>query len=168
MARTKKAQTEAANAAGEPATKTGESGRPMKKPRLGRRKAVIRKRARSAKKVVTAKRRPKTRRGKRYTDAERTKILATAKREGLTGAEVSKRFGVSTLTYYLWRKKSGAPRSRGPGRPRKNRGGAGHVVDGDLMTQLREAVRQRLREILPELIRSELGPEPSTRSSRRR
>jgi len=167
MARTKKAQAQVASTGGEPA-KTDEIAKPSKKPHRARRKATPRKAARSTKKAATVKRPPKTRRGKRYTDAERAKILATAKRDGLTGAEVSKRFGVSTLTYYLWRKKSGAARSRRPGRPRSAGGGARHVTDGDLMAQLRDAVRQRLRELLPELIRSELGLEPSTRPSRRR
>jgi len=45
---------------------------------------------------------------KRFTPAERAHILSVARAEGLTGAKVAKRFGISTLTYYTWRKKSAA------------------------------------------------------------
>jgi transposase len=38
----------------------------------------------------------------RYTDAQRKPILATAQKEGLASAQVKKRFGVSTLTFYRW------------------------------------------------------------------
>ncbi len=40
----------------------------------------------------------KSKLGARYTAAQKAKILAVAKREGLTGAQVAKRFGVSTPT----------------------------------------------------------------------
>jgi transposase-like protein len=36
----------------------------------------------------------KSKRGTRYTSAQKAKILAAAKKEGLTGAQVAKRFGV--------------------------------------------------------------------------
>src|SRR5689334_10601486 len=60
--------------------------------------------------------------GKRYTPAEKAKILAAAKAEGLTGDQVARKFGVASLTFYRWR---GPVRSdalkrrgkRGPGRP---------------------------------------------------
>ena len=59
---------------------------------------------------------------KRYTPAEKAKVLAAAAKEGLTGAQAAKRFGIAQLTFYKWR---GPVRSdavgrrgkRGPGRP---------------------------------------------------
>ena len=41
--------------------------------------------------------------GKRYSAAEKKRILDAARSEGLTGAQVRERFGVSTLSFYRWR-----------------------------------------------------------------
>jgi transposase-like protein len=87
---------------------------------------------------------------RRYSDAERRKILDTAKSEGLTGAQVRDRFGVSTLTYYTWRKKAATSRGRKRGRPARDN-------FGDFSGQLREAVRAKVREMLPEIIEQEIG-----------
>ena len=40
---------------------------------------------------------------RRYSAAEKKKILDTAVKENLTGAEVQKRFGIAQLTFYRWR-----------------------------------------------------------------
>ena len=57
------------------------------------------------------------RKRKRYTAARRAEVLAAASREGLTAAQVQKKFGVAPVTYYSWRKKSGVAGRRGrPGR----------------------------------------------------
>ncbi len=103
----------------------------------------------------------KSKRGTRYTAAQKAKILADAKKEGLTGAQVAKRFGVSTLTFYRWRgpvrsdalKRVG--KKRGPGRPKgsKNRVIAGGAVGNSLV---REQVRSEVRRILPQVIRQEV------------
>jgi len=85
---------------------------------------------------------------KRYTAAQKAKILAAAKKRGLTGAQVQQRFGVSTLTFYKW---------RGPvRRPYKTaRGGAvGNGRSG--AASLREALRARVRELLPQIVQHEL------------
>ena len=94
---------------------------------------------------------------KRYTDAEKKQILATAKKEGLTGAQVKKRFGVSTLTFYRWRGpvRSDAVarkgRKRGPGRPP----GTGKVnVD---VAAIRREVQAQVRRLLPRIIREEVA-----------
>src|SRR5438270_12076175 len=93
---------------------------------------------------------------KRYTPAEKAKILAVAKKDGLTGDDVAKKFGVSTLTFYRWR---GPVRSdavarrggRGPGRPAGS--GKVHVDQG----ALRKAVQEQIRKVLPQLIRAEVA-----------
>ncbi len=59
---------------------------------------------------------------KRYTPEQWSKILTAASKEGLTAAAVQKRFGVSEVTYYSWRKKVGKgkrrrTRERHDGRP---------------------------------------------------
>ena len=91
--------------------------------------------------------------GKRYTDAQKRQILSTAKKERLTGAQVSKRFGVSTLSFYRWRGpvRSDAVKRRGPGRAK----GSGKVkIDTAAM---RREVQEQLRKILPEIIREEVA-----------
>src|SRR5437764_15281863 len=44
---------------------------------------------------------------KTYTEARRTEILAAAQKENLTANDVKKKFGVTPVTYYSWRKKEG-------------------------------------------------------------
>ena len=98
----------------------------------------------------------KSKRGTRYTAAQKAKILATAKKEGLTGAQVAKRFGVSTLTFYRWR---GPVRSdalarrgkRGPGRPK----GSGKAKSDN--AALERKLRAQIRKILPRIIREEVA-----------
>jgi transposase-like protein len=93
--------------------------------------------------------------GKRYTPAEKAKILAAAAKEGLTGAQASKEFGISTLTFYRWR---GPVRSdavgrrgkRGPGRPK----GSGKVRVNE--SAVRKAVQAQIKKLLPQLIREEV------------
>jgi transposase-like protein len=92
---------------------------------------------------------------KRYTPAEKAKILAAAKSEGLTGAQAAKKFGIAQLTFYRWR---GPVRSdavakrakRGPGRPPGS--GSVHVNQG----ALRKAVREQVQKLLPQIIREEI------------
>jgi transposase-like protein len=99
----------------------------------------------------------RAKRGTRYTAAQKAKILAAAKKEGLTGAQVAKRFGVSTLTFYRWRgpvrsdalKRAG--RKRGPGRPK---GSGTAKVD---TAAVRREVQAQLRKLLPSIIREELA-----------
>ena len=88
--------------------------------------------------------RKKTRRGKRYGAAEKQRILAAARKQGLTAKQVQKRFGVSPLTFYRWR---GPVRGRrGPGRPAGASGG-----------DLRAQVQARVRAVLPDVIRDEVN-----------
>ena len=97
-----------------------------------------------------------SKRGTRYTAAQKAKVLAAAKKEGLTGAQVAKRFGISLLTFYRWRgpvrsdalRRAG--RKRGPGRPRGN--GVGRVDPA----VVRQAVRKQIEKMLPQIIREEV------------
>jgi transposase-like protein len=97
----------------------------------------------------------KGKRGIRYTKEKKAEILAAAKKEGLTGAQVKKRFGVSTLTFYRWR---GPVRSdavarrgkRGPGPAPRT--GKVHVDPG----MVRKAVREQVQKLLPLIIREEI------------
>jgi transposase-like protein len=102
---------------------------------------------------------------KRYTPAEKAKILAAAAKQGLTGAQVAKKFGVATLTFYRWR---GPVRSdalmrrgkRGPGRPR---GTSQLRVDE---AAVRKAVRAQLQKLLPQIIREEIEAALELRTQR--
>ena len=92
--------------------------------------------------------------GTRYTEAEKKQILATAKKEGLTGAQVKKRFGVSTLSFYRWR---GPVRGRKRGRPlgSKNRAAVGRVKVN--AAAVRREVQAQVRKLLPQIIREEVA-----------
>src|SRR5262245_14096096 len=93
------------------------------------------------------------RKRKSYTSQQRSSILAAAQREQLTAAQVQKKFGVTPVTYYSWRKKSGVGRRRG--RPP----GSGRVVlgGGDFSNDVRSVVAARVRQILPDIVRSEVS-----------
>lgn len=97
---------------------------------------------------------PKARKKRqKYTPQQRAEILATASREGLTAMQVKKKFGVTPVTYYSWRKKFGTGRK--PGRSASTRSAAAR--GGSVGDQLRAEVQMRVREILPEIVRSEVN-----------
>jgi transposase-like protein len=93
----------------------------------------------------------KTRRKRHtYTNAQRTAILSAARNESLTALQVQKKFGVTPVTYYSWRKKTGLTarggRAAGSARP-----------IGDLTQQVRDEVRAKVRQILPSIVRTEVS-----------
>ena len=83
---------------------------------------------------------------KRYTEAERKRILAAAETQGLNGVQAAKKFGISTLTYYNWKKKSAAGTT-----PRGLK-----VSDGTLDGLLRSRLRSRIQQLLPVALREEV------------
>lgn len=87
-----------------------------------------------------------------YTPAQRSTILAAAKRDGLTALQVQKKFGVTPVTYYSWRKKQGITARRGRG---ASAVGAG--TSDNLTQQVREEVRAKVRSILPGIVRTEVS-----------
>lgn len=103
-------------------------------------------------------------RPRRYEPAERARMLAAAKREGLSGSAAAKKFGISQLTFYTWRKKAGTSTHGRRGRPKRT-----SLLDSrDLSGQLRQAVRAKVREMLPEVIEQEIGASLGGRASRGR
>ncbi|HYM80499.1 MAG TPA: transposase [Candidatus Limnocylindria bacterium] len=94
---------------------------------------------------------PKGRRKRQmYAEDKRRSILTTAQNEGLTAAEVKKRFGVTPVTYYSWRKKYGVGSPRG--QARTVAGGRRAGLGG----QVRSEVQARVRQILPGIVKSEV------------
>lgn len=92
-----------------------------------------------------------------YTPTLRKQILETALKEKLTAGQVKKRFGVTPVTYYSWRKKSGVARRRGRGPAAAVRAALPAVTGGDLTGQVRSAVQARVRQLLPDIVRGEVG-----------
>lgn len=86
-----------------------------------------------------------------YTPLQRKQILDAANRDGLTAVQVKKKFGVTPVTYYSWRKKVGSGSGR-RGRVITARGGS-----GDLTSQLRNEVRTKIQQILPGIVKSEVA-----------
>jgi transposase-like protein len=92
------------------------------------------------------------RKRKTYTSQQRTTILSTAQKEGLTAAQVQRKFGVTPVTYYSWRKKSGV------GHRRVSVMRAGRRATGSgLSMDVRNEVRTKVQKILPEIVRSEVN-----------
>jgi transposase-like protein len=118
--------------------------------RRGRRPGGPRKRVVRTRPAKPAQKKAASRRGRaRHSDAQRRAILATARREGLTGADVAKRFGISTVTYYLWRKKA-RPAIRQAAKEVRQSG----VLD--LADEIRQQLRDQIRRMVPAAIRNEI------------
>jgi len=142
----------AKRAAPRPGTPAKKLGRGPGRPKPGGRKAKV---ARKASRKKASSRGT----GKRYSDRERRNILETAKREGLTGAQVRARFGVSTLSFYTWRKKAGKGSGQGAKRGRSTTSFARSARPGgaDFASILHREVQARISKALPAVIQSELA-----------
>jgi transposase-like protein len=103
-----------------------------------------------------------------YTPEQRAKVLAAAKAENLTAAQVQKKFGVTPVTYYSWRKKSGVTHKRGTRRGTKPVNAVVAVAArpaavvarpaaDDLGAQVRSEVQNKMRQIIPGIVRSEVS-----------
>lgn len=86
-----------------------------------------------------------------YTPQQRQQILAAAQKDGLTAGQVQKKFGVTPVTYYSWRKKTGVAGARG------RRAAVAAAPAGDLTSQVRTQVQARVRELLPGIVRNEVN-----------
>ena len=89
---------------------------------------------------------------KSYTAKKRSEILAAAQRGNLTANEVKKRFGVTPVTYYSWRKKAGIVGRRGRRPSLLAQSGA----IGGISAQLRAGVQAKVRTVLPGIVREEV------------
>jgi transposase-like protein len=67
----------------------------------------------------------------------------------LTGTAAAKKFGISTLTFYTWRKKAG--KTRKP----LAAGRAANLGTG-VTVQLRSQIRETLRAMIPDIVREEV------------
>jgi len=96
---------------------------------------------------------PKARRKRHtYTPQQRTTILTAARKDKLTALQVQKKFGVTPVTYYSWRKKTGLAGRRGGG---LIAAAAGRGLE--LSGQVRSVVQSKVRQILPGIVRSEVS-----------
>ncbi len=105
------------------------------------RKQVARKRAIQQPKAAQRRRRA------RYGNAEKARILRVANAQKLTAEQVQAKFGVKPVTYYSWRKKA-----------KGSKRGSQRVVRGsrELAGLVRVSVQERLRQMLPEIVRGEV------------
>ena len=125
-------------------------------------KRAVRKRARASSSPQKARkaiaRRVGTKRSpgrKGYSAAKKAEILAAAKRDKMTGEQVAKKFGISTLTFYRWRGPVRGGKKRGRPVGSKNRVATGRVkVD---LKQVRREVQAQVRKLLPQIIREEVA-----------
>ena len=85
-----------------------------------------------------------------YTQSQRQTILAAANKEGLTAAQVQKKFGVTPVTYYSWRKKTGIAARRGGLLAAAGR-------SSDLTGHVRAEVQHKVRQMLPGIVRHEVS-----------
>jgi transposase-like protein len=132
--------------------------------RKKRKRAPVRTSSRAPGKA-TGPSKPGRRTRHRYSDADRRRILDTAKREHLTGAQVRDRFGISTLTFYTWQKQS----AKTP--PPPNRSHAARPRRSDRVTMadiVRREVRAKIASMLPAILKTEIASALGSTGSRRR
>ncbi len=130
-------------------------------PKRATKKAGAKRKPRGGRSSKRPSARPSRPRRRRYSDADRKRILGVARREGLTAAQVQKRFGVRPITYYSWTKKQRASR-----RPALRRVRA--AVGPDIVAEIRREVRARIGEILKGVLRSEVADALSALGNARR
>lgn len=85
---------------------------------------------------------------KRFSPAERAKILAAAKAANLTGKQVSSKYGISMVTYYVWKKQAGL----GGRKTAKRTAG----LTGATESKLRSVVRAKVERLLPRILKEEV------------
>jgi len=88
---------------------------------------------------------------KTYTAQKRTEILAAAQRENLTANDVKRKFGVTPVTYYSWRKKEGLVGRRGRRPSLLTQAGGGNIA-----VQVRAGVQAKVRSVMPGIVREEV------------
>ena len=88
---------------------------------------------------------------KSYTPQKRAEILAAAQKGNLTANEVKKKFGVTPVTYYSWRKKEGLIGRRG-----RRPGLLASSGSSGIATQVRAGVQAKVRAIMPGIVREEV------------
>ncbi len=89
---------------------------------------------------------------KTYTVEKRAEILAAAQQDNLTANDVKKKFGVTPVTYYSWRKKEGLVGRRGRRPSLVSQAGAGSQI----AVQVRAGVQAKVRAIMPAIVREEV------------
>lgn len=87
---------------------------------------------------------------KRYSAADRARILAAAAKQNLTAADVQRKYGVKPVTYYSWRKAAKGVSTRKAAK-RRGRRGAGAGLGGSVRTE----VQRQVRAALPKIVREE-------------
>jgi transposase-like protein len=90
---------------------------------------------------------------KTYTVQKRTEILVAAQKDNLTANDVQKKFGVTPVTYYSWRKKEGLVGRRGRRPSLLTQAGAGSQI----AVQLRAGVQAKVRAVMPGIVREEVS-----------
>ena len=90
---------------------------------------------------------------KRYTEEQRARILSAAAKAGLTGRQAAKKFGVSEVTLWKWRRDAKGAGQRRPKAAHTGRASA----NGSLAAIIRAEVQARVREMIPTVVRDEVA-----------
>ena len=90
---------------------------------------------------------------KRFTPQQRSQILNAARAGKMTAKQVQAKYGVSMVTYYLWRRKAGIARPHKGSRAALAKMGPSQA---GLERMLRIAVRERIQAALPSIVRDEV------------
>ena len=100
--------------------------------------------------MPAAKRSPVTKPGsrKRFSPAERAKILAAARAANLTGKQVAAKYGISTVTYFVWKKQAGLGGRKAGTKTR--------ALTGAAESKLRSVVRAKMTRLLPRILKEEV------------
>ena len=85
---------------------------------------------------------------KRFSPAERAKILAAARAANLTGKQVAAKYGISTVTYFVWKKQAGQGGRKAATKTR--------ALASVTESKLRSVVRTKVTRLLPRILKEEV------------
>ena len=91
-------------------------------------------------------------RSRRYTATERARILVAIERDGLMQIAAAKKYGVSAVTIWQWKRAAKKTRPR-RARALRTNSPSGGSLDGLLRTQ----VRAHIERLLPQVVRDEVA-----------
>lgn len=91
--------------------------------------------------------RKRVERRRRFTAEQRERMLVLVR--GLTGEQAAKKLGIHVMTIYSWRRAAG----QGGAPARATRNGS----NGDISRAVQAEVQQRVRELLPQIVREEVA-----------
>ncbi len=101
---------------------------------------------------------------RRFTDTQRARILAAMERRGLTYAQAARKFGVSEVTIWKWKKIGRTAPRRLRSKRARSEGSLAGLVRQEVRAKMHESLAVIVRAAVAAQVRKLLGPERRRRA----